>query len=131
MFQNKTHAVKQGLEDISTLKIEIKSLQEKLSETTDQLALTGEEKNEYKKLADKLEKEKKEVEDKSEQQEKKIKQLVILQQEVILLASLPLQCLTSNIQESFFFSTLSHNSIYPRHQASITCFKHRSNLAEL
>ena len=56
------------------------SLQEKLNQTTERLAVTGEEKVKYEKLADKLEKERNEVEAKSQQQETEINQLQLLQE---------------------------------------------------
>jgi len=62
------------------LKTEKETLQEKLSEISNQLAVTGDEKEKFEKLSEKLEKEKTEVEEKSKEQENKINELLKLQE---------------------------------------------------
>ena len=66
------------------LKTQNESLQEKLSEALRKLSSNGEEKNNFEKLIDELEKEKKEIECKSLQQENRINQLIKSQEEVNL-----------------------------------------------
>ena len=63
---------------ISSLKTEKDSLQEKLNEVSNQLAATAEEKTKFEKLSEKLEKEKSEVENKSKQHLNKIEELIKL-----------------------------------------------------
>ena len=67
-----------------TLKTLNESLREKLSQTAGELVKTGEEKDKFKEILERLEREKKEVEDNSNQQENKISQLIKSKEEVIL-----------------------------------------------
>ena len=87
MFQAGADEFRRGRDqlniEIFSLKTEKDSLLEKLNEVSNQLAATGEEKNKFEKLSEKLEKEKSEVEEKSKQQENKIEELLKLH-EVIL-----------------------------------------------
>jgi len=78
-LQNEASYVNKFSMEILSLKTEKETLQEKLSEITNQLTAIGDEKEKFKKLSEILETEKTEVEENSKEQEKKINELLNLQ----------------------------------------------------